>query len=121
MKKPEKDISLDYDKDEFTTLSRSKRKGGKRRTKTSIIPPLPENEDGVVALPVVLDDPILSIDIVDDYKRSDCGYYKDCLAHTSKSGWEQFHCNQCVIYERDPEIDEDFAELAALLNREELL
>lgn len=120
-RKDVKDISLDYDVDEFTVPSRSKRKGGKRRTKTSVIPPLPEDDNGIVALPIALDDPILTIDIVDDYKRSDCRFYKDCLTHTAKSGWEQFHCNQCTIYEKNPEIDDEFAELAALLNREDPL
>jgi hypothetical protein len=40
----------------------------------------------------------LTIEIVDHYKRSDCGYYERCLDQAAASGWQQFHCKNCNAY-----------------------
>ncbi len=43
----------------------------------------------------------LTEDNVDDYKRSDCINYDKCLSLSQK--WEQFHCQRCKAYVKDPE------------------
>lgn len=98
---------------------RRRRSGGKRRTKTKNVPKLPVNALGKKAKPIALDDPPLTIDNVDDFKRSDCRFYAGCLDNVAKSGWDQFHCNGCPIYECNPHIDIEFQEIVARMTRRE--
>lgn len=99
---------------------RRRRSGGKRRTKTKNIPKLPTNDFGKRAKPVILEPPItIDIDNVDEYKNSDCRFYAGCLDHAAKSGWDQFTCRICNIYESNPDIDEEFEEIISRLKRME--
>lgn len=43
-------------------------------------------------------DALLTIDGVDTYKRTDCRQYLSCLSIAAGAGWDQFHCNDCVVY-----------------------
>ena len=92
-----------------------KRKGGMRRTKTKKIPKLPTNTKGKKAKPITLDEPQLNLDNVERYKKSDCRYYDKCLDHAAKSGWDQFQCNACSIYENNPNVDVKFSEFMVKL------
>lgn len=98
---------------------RRRRRGGNRRTKAKNIPKLPMNEHGKKAKPVVLEDPPLTLDNVDHYKHSDCRFYDTCLDHAAKSGWEQFSCRSCGVYESNPDIDVKFTEIISRLDRED--
>ena len=62
----------------------------------------------MAARPMPLDDSQLNltIDNIDEYKKSDCRFYEKCMNHAAKKGWSQFHCNTCKIYEKDDNIDE---------------
>jgi hypothetical protein len=64
-----------------------------------------------------MEDPPLSLENVDRYKRSDCKYYERCLDHAAKSGWNQFHCNGCETYELDPEADEQYRLLVSRMQK----
>jgi hypothetical protein len=55
-----------------------------------------------------MEDPPLTMDNVERYKRSDCKYYSLCLDHAAKSGWNQFHCQGCKNFELDPDADEKY-------------
>lgn len=46
----------------------------------------------------------LTLDNVDDYKRSDCASYGHCLEVACRAGWSQFTCNECEAYEKDEEL-----------------
>lgn len=109
----------EFDESEIEAPPVKKRRGGKRRTKTSVIPEIPCNEEGVKANPTSTDEPIATVEEVEGLKFSDCRYYDGCLTHAAKSGWEQFHCKNCKIYEWNPDIDEEFAELLTKLVRHE--
>ncbi len=62
----------------------------------------------MAARPMPLDDSQLNltIDNIDEYKKSDCRFYENCMNHAAKKGWSQFHCNTCKIFEKDDNIDE---------------
>lgn len=94
----------------FVKSGHVKRKGGARRTKTKKIPKLPTNDHGKRGKPVLLEDTQLTLDNVERYKHSDCRYYDQCLDHAAKSGWDQFQCGACNIYENNPEADVKFSE-----------
>lgn len=94
----------------FVKSGHVKRKGGARRTKTKKIPKLPTNDHGKRCKPVPLEDTQLTLDNVERYKHSDCRYYAPCLDHAAKSGWDQFQCGACNIYENNPEVDVKFSE-----------
>lgn len=40
----------------------------------------------------------LSIESVDNYKRSDCRLYEQCMNQAAEENWPQFHCNACQAY-----------------------
>lgn len=40
----------------------------------------------------------LTIEIVDQYKRSDCAFYERCLDQAAEQGWQQFHCKSCNAF-----------------------
>ena len=85
----------------------AKRKGGRPRRKAKRVPRLPKSEAGISAKPVPLDDSliVLTIDNVDDFKKSNCRYYERCMNHAAKKGWSQFQCRVCKIYVKDNNID----------------
>ena len=94
-----------------------RRGGGKRRTKTKKIPKLPVNAQGIKAKPKALEDPPMTLENVDRYKKSDCMFYETCLDHAAKSGWDQFHCRRCKIYEENPDVDVQFGNLISKLGK----
>lgn len=99
----------------FVKSEHIKRKGGMRRTKTKKIPKLPVSSKGKRGKPVTLDEPPLNLDNVERYKKSDCLHYSKCLDYAAKSGWDQFQCNSCNIYERNPDVDVTFSEFITKL------
>lgn len=99
--------------DHTVEAPRRKRRGGRPRTRTKNIPRLPKSEKGVAANPELLEEPQLSLENLDFWKKSDCRFYVRCLDHAAKRGWIQFHCRSCKIYEIDEEADKDFRDLAA--------
>lgn len=101
----------------FVKSGHVKRKGGARRTKTKKIPKVPVNDFGKRGKPVLLDEPQLTLDNVERYKKSDCRYYDQCLDHAAKSGWDQFQCGACNIYENNPETNAKFAEFIVKIGR----
>lgn len=74
-------------------------------------------ENGLIPNPQPMEDPPLSMDNVDRYKRSDCKYYSRCLDHAAKSGWNQFHCQSCKAFELDPEADAAYLTLLARMQK----
>jgi hypothetical protein len=49
--------------------------------------------------PQRLDAANLTPENVDEYKRSDCRFYKQCLSAAARANWAQFHCNDCRAFE----------------------
>jgi hypothetical protein len=64
-----------------------------------------------------MEDPPLTLDNVERYKKSDCKYYEQCLDHAAKSGWNQFHCRRCKVYELDPEADEAYLTMLTRMSK----
>lgn len=58
----------------------------------------------------------LTIESVDEWKRSDCVHYVRCMDTAVRHNWSQFHCNDCRAYEPVPPT-EDEKKAALRLNR----
>lgn len=59
---------------------------------------------------------LLTMEVVDEYKKVDCKSYVKCLHAAVKANWGQFHCQDCRAYEAIP-IDDPTNAFFARLGR----